>query len=390
MRWRYRTTVLSLCVLGFFVTYFARMAISPVVPLIAADFAVSNTAIGVALSGMWLAYGLSQFPSGVLGDRFGEKSVILWAIGGSAVASLVLAASPAFALFVVSAVGLGAVAGLHYPVGTTLLSRTYDDLGRAIGIHTMGGPLAGLVAPVAAAWVAVRYGWRPAVGLTVLVAVPVFALFALRVRPTPPQRPEEPMRNRFDPSPLVALLSRPAIAFSLSIAMLGTFVVQGMLSFLPTFLIEHHGYSTPVAGAAFSAFFVVRATGQFLLGELSDYRGRDIAIGVSLFAGCAGTVVLVLAPADVAITAGVALVGLGASFFAALDPRFLDHLSPEERGTGFGLVRTAYTVVGSAGSLGVGLLADLFGWRVAFLVLGGLFAITIGTLVLNWALSLGY
>lgn len=390
MRWRYRTTVLSLCVLGFFVTYFARMAISPVVPLIAADFDVSNTAIGVALSGMWLAYGLSQFPSGVLGDRFGEKSVILWAIGGSAVASLVLAVSPAFVLFVASAVGLGAVAGLHYPVGTTLLSRTYDELGRAIGIHTIGGPLAGLVAPVVAAWVAVRYGWRPAVGLTVFVAGPVFALFALRVRPTPPQRPDEPMRNRFDPSPLVALLSRPAIAFTLSIAMLGTFIAQGMLSFLPTFLIEYHGYSTTVAGTAFSAFFLVRATGLFVLGELSDRRGRDIAIGISLVAGAAGTVVLALAPGVVAITAGVVLVGFGVSFFAALDPRFLEHLSREERGTGFGLVRMAYTVVGSAGSLGVGLLSDLYGWRVAFLVLGGLFAITVCTLLLNWALSLGY
>jgi len=382
--------VLSLCLLGFFVTYFARMAISPVVPLIAADFAVTNTAIGAALSGMWLAYGLSQFPSGVLGDRFGEKAVILWAVGGSAVASLVLAASPAFVLFVGSAVGLGAVAGLHYPVGTTLLARTYDELGRAVGIHTTGGPLAGLVAPVVAAWVAVRYGWRPAVGLTVVVGAPVFVLFALRVRPTPPQRPDEPVRSRFDPSPLFALLSRPAIAFTLLIAMLGTFVVQGMLSFLPTFLIAHHGYSTTVAGTAFSVFFVVRATGQLLLGELSDFRGRDLPIGLSLLAGVAGTAVLVLAPAIVAITAGVVLVGLGASFFAALDPRFLDHLSPEERGTGFGLVRTAYTVVGSAGSLGVGLLADLFGWRVAFLVLGGLFALTVCILVLNRALSLGY
>ncbi len=390
MRWHYRTTVLLLCLLGFFVTYFARMAISPVVPLIAADFAVSNTALGFALSGMWLAYGLSQFPSGVLGDRFGEKPVILWAVGGSAVASLVLAASPVFALFVVSAVGLGAVAGLHYPVGTTLLSRTYDELGRAIGIHTVGGPLAGLVAPVAAAWVAVRYGWRPAVALTVLVAGPVFALFALRVRPTPPQRPDEPMRDRFDPSPLVALLSRPPIAFTLSIAMLGTFVAQGLLSFLPTFLIERHGYSTTAAGMAFSGFFLVRGFGLFLLGELSDLRGRDVAMGLSLFAGGVGIAVLVLTPGIVAITAGVLLVGFGVSFFAALDPRFLDNLSTEERGTGFGLVRTAYTVVGSTGSLGVGLLADLFGWSVAFLVLGGLLAATFCILALNWALSLGY
>ncbi len=154
MRWQYRTTVLGLCLLAFFVTYFARMAISPIVPFIVADFAVSNTAIGVALTGMWLAYGLSQFPSGVLSDRYGEKPVILVAVGGTVIASVLLAFSPVFAAFVVFAVLLGSVAGLHYAVATTLLSRTYDELGRAVGIHSIGGPLAGLVAPVAAAWVA--------------------------------------------------------------------------------------------------------------------------------------------------------------------------------------------------------------------------------------------
>ena len=87
MRWQYRTTVLALCLLAFFVTYFARMAISPVIPFIADDFDVTNTQIGFALSGMWLAYGLSQFPSGVLGDRFGEKRVILVAVGGPCRAS---------------------------------------------------------------------------------------------------------------------------------------------------------------------------------------------------------------------------------------------------------------------------------------------------------------
>ncbi|TKX77174.1 MFS transporter, partial [Halorubrum sp. SD626R] len=91
MNWQYRHTVLALCMLAFFVTYFARLAISPVVPFIVDDFAVSNTAIGAALSGMWLAYGVSQFPSGILADRFGERRVILVAVGGSAAMSALLA-----------------------------------------------------------------------------------------------------------------------------------------------------------------------------------------------------------------------------------------------------------------------------------------------------------
>ena len=72
MRWEYRNTVLVLCTLAFFATMVARLVISPVVPDIETEFGTSSGMIGLALSGMWAAYALSQFPSGVLADRYGE------------------------------------------------------------------------------------------------------------------------------------------------------------------------------------------------------------------------------------------------------------------------------------------------------------------------------
>ncbi|EMA59010.1 MFS transporter [Halorubrum kocurii] len=390
MSWRYRHTVLSLCMLAFLVTYFARLAISPVVPLIVEDFTVSNTAIGVALSGMWLAYGAAQFPSGVLADRYGERRVILVAVGGTTAMSVVLALAPVFPAFVLAAVLLGLVAGLHYAVATTLLSRTFDDIGTAFGLHSVGGPLAGLAAPVAAAWVGVRLGWRPAVALAALVGAPVVLLFAWRVRPTEPRRPDQPMRERFALAPLVELLSRPSVLLPLFVAMVGTYVVQGVMSFLPTFLVEFRGYSPSGAAGVFSAFFVVRAVAQVGLGRLSDSVSRDAAIGAAMLAGTVGTAGFVVAPGRVGVAVAVLLAGSGASFFSAIDPRFMDALGDAERGTGFGLVRTVYTVIGSAGSVGVGLAADLFDWGVSFAILAALFGVTFAVLVANRALGTGY
>jgi len=376
--------------LAFFVTYFARLAISPVVPFIVADFDVSNTAIGIALSGMWLAYGVSQFPSGILADRYGERRVILVAVGGTTAMSVLLAFAPAFPAFVAAAVGLGLVAGLHYAVATTLLSRTFDELGTAVGLHSVGGPLAGLIAPVAAAWVGVRYGWRPAVALSALVGIPIFLLFVRYVRPTEPRRPEQPMRERLALGPLVELLSRPSILLPLFVAMIGTYVVQGVMSFLPTFLVEFRGYSPAAAGAAFSAFFVVRTGGQIAIGRLSDRLGRDAAVGVATLLGGIGTAGFTVTAGLGGVAVAVLLAGFGSSFFAAIDPRFMDALGDAERGAGFGLVRTAYTVVGSAGSVGVGLTADLFGWGVAFVSLGVLFVGAFALLAGNWLLGTGY
>ncbi len=376
--------------LAFFVTYFARLAISPVVPFITADFAVSNTAVGVALSGMWLAYGVSQFPSGILADRYGERRVILVAVGGTTAASLLLAFAPVFPAFVLIAFLLGLVAGLHYAVATTLLSRTFDDLGTAVGLHSIGGPLAGLVAPVAAAWVGVRYGWRPGVALAALVGVPIFALFAWRIRPTEPRRPDQPMRDRLRLGPLVELLSRPSVLLPLAIATIGTYVAQGVISFLPTFLVDFRGYSPSFAGGVFSAFFVVRAGAQIGIGRLSDRIGRDAVIGGAMLSGALGLAGVVVLPGLVGLAVAVLLAGVGSSFFSAIDPRFMDAMSETERGAGFGLVRTVYTVIGSAGSVGAGLIADLFGWGVSFAVLAGLFGVAFLVIAGNAALGTGY
>ncbi|MFC7157108.1 MFS transporter [Halomarina halobia] len=390
MNWRYRDTVLLLCMFAFFVTYFARLVVSPVVPFIVDDFVVSNTQIGIALSGMWIAYGVTQFPSGVLAERYGEKRVIAIALGGTAIVSLLTAMAPLFVVFAACVVLLGGVAGLHYSVATTLLSRTYDDIGTALGLHSFGAPLAGLLAPVTASWVGVRFGWRPAVALASLVAVPTLALFSWRVRATEPRHPGRPMRERFAVAPLVGYLSRPPITFTIAIAIIATFAVNGIVAFLPTFLVEHRAYSPTLAGVVFSAYFVVRGGTQIGVGVLSDRIGRDFAIATCLFSGAGGLALFVAGPGLVAVAAAVLLFGVGSSFFASLEPRFMDVLSDAERGAGFGLVRTIYLAVGSTGSFGASLLADLFGWGVSFGVLAVLCLFAFGCIVTNAALNLGY
>ena len=390
MQWRYRETVLLLCTLAFFATMVARLAISPVVPQIRADFAVSNTVIGVALTGLWMSYFLAQFPSGVLADRYGERPIILVAVGGTAVTSLAIALSPIFAVFVLATLALGAVAGLHYSVGTTLLTRTYDDVGTAIGVHTAGGPAAGLATPVLAAWIGSRWGWQPAVALGVVAAVPVFVLFARYVEPEPPRRPDQPMRERFELGALVELLSRPPIAFTVVLSVLAAFVWQATASFLPTFLVEHRGQSATTAGAVFSAYFAVQGVTSAGVGAASDRYGRDETTAGCMTMAAVGVGLLIAVPGWPAVAIAVVLLGTGLGWAAALLPRFFDEFSPEEEGAGFGLVRTVYGLLGAVGSVATGLLADLFGWGVAFGVLGTLLATIVVVLALNRLLSLGY
>ncbi|UTF55758.1 MFS transporter [Natronosalvus rutilus] len=390
MQWQYRHTVLTLCTLAFFVTMVARLAISPVVPDIVDDFGVSNAILGLALTLLWLSYSLAQFPSGVLADRFGERPIILLAIGGTGVATLLIVISPVFGLFLFSTLLLGCFAGLHYSVATTLLTRTYDDIGTAIGLHNTGSPVAGVLTPVVVAWIAVRYGWRPAVAVGALIAFPTLVLFFWRVRPTPPRRPSQPMRDRVDLKSVTDLLSRPPIAFTVFVAVACEFAWQATASFLPAFLAGYHGLSTTLAGMAFGAYFVIQGVVQIVVGNASDRVGRDPTIIGCLVASIAAFSVLVVGSGPVAVAVGVLLLGIGMSFMSALLPRFLDHLSSEEQGMGFGLVRTVYGVLGSTGSVGVGLLSDGFGWGIAFGFLAVPTGFALCALSLNAVLDWGY
>jgi YNFM family putative membrane transporter len=388
VNWRSRHTVLTLCTLAFASTMLARLVISPVVTDITAEFGVSTGAIGLALSGMWAAYALTQFPSGILGDRFGERQVILTAVGITGGASLALALSPTYPVFAVLTVALGAGAGLHYSVATSLLTKEFDDIGRAIGVHVAGGPLAGLIAPVVATAVAARFGWRAAIAVGAGIAVPTFLAFAWRVDPTPPDRPDQRMRDRMALGPLVAVLSRPPIAYTTALAVLGAFCWQATASFLPTFLVAFRDLPETSAGLLFGAYFAVNGLAQPTTGWLSDRLGRDGTAAGTMALGVVGYALLVVGP-RVALLPAVVLVGVAMTWGAPLQSRFFDRFEANERGAAFGLVRTAYMVLGATGSVVVGVLSDVAGWAVAYGTLAGVMCLGCGLLVGNSVLRRG-
>ena len=343
--WSYEGAVLGVCTLAFFATMAARLAISPVVPLIGADLAVSNGALGLALTGMWFAYAAAQFPSGLL------------------------AVAPSYMVFLIGAVVLGGVAGLHFSVATSLLTRTLPNTGSAIGLHTAGAPVAGLLIPMAAGGLGAWLGWRWAVGLGVAIAVPAAVLFAAVVRPAPPARPSESILSRIRPRAFLSVLSRPSIALTLGLSAVGAFVWQATASFLPTFLGAYHGYSDAFAGVLFSAYFAVQGVTQPMLGSLSDRIGRFPAAALALGTGLVGYGLLVAGSGLWVLLPAIAMAGFAMSWGAALLPKFMDHLGAEERSVGFGLIRTVYMVLGAGGSVATGTLADAFGWGPAFGVL---------------------
>ncbi|MDX1746497.1 MAG: MFS transporter, partial [Halobacteriales archaeon] len=388
VNWRYRHTVLALAIFANFSQFGSRLVISPVVPQVIATFNASKSTIGLALTGMWAIYALIQFPSGVLGDRIGERTVILASLGLMALGSLLLAGSPTFLLFALFALLLGAGTGLYFSVASSLLTKLYRNTGQVLSLHTAGGSLAGLVVPVVAAFLAVRFGWRSAVLLGAAVALPMFGLSFVLLRRTAPARPDTPMRDRFQPRRVAALLSRPDVAFTTGISFITTFSFQSYASFFPTFLIEFHGLSTQSAGVAFGAVFLLSTVVQPFVGRLSDRISRDTILTACFLTTVTGLGTVLSAGSILVVAAGVGILGIGMSWFGVLQARLMDLFEDAERGGGFGLVRTVFIFLGAFGSVVTGTLADVSGWPVAYGTVILILAIASVALVVNRLLHL--
>ncbi|MFC6989701.1 MFS transporter [Haloplanus sp. GCM10025708] len=387
---RYKRTVLVLTAGAFFGTMVARLVISPVIPAVGGAFEVSKGVIGLALTGMWAMYALCQFPSGVLGEQYGERRVILLALGLTGIGSLLLAMSPSFPAFAVFALFLGMGAGLYFSAAASYLTGLFEDTGLALGFHSVGAPTAGLLAPVAATYVASQLGWRYALGLGAVSSLTVFVLVAWRVEPTPPENPSLSMRDRFDLRELVSLLGRPGVAFTTVLASVGFFAWQSFASFFPTFLIEHAGFSAGRASLIFGLIFGLSAPGLPALGKLSDAFGRDALLATAFFAACLGYGIFLSQPATLPVVAvGTLALGVGTSWTGVINSRFMDRFDASERGAGFGLVRTTFLLVSSTGSVVTGTLAGTHGWTAAYGLILGMLGVAGVALLANRAFGVG-
>jgi len=386
---RNRRATLAVIAGGNFVQLGCRFLVGAVVPLLLVSFGTTRSTVGLALTGMWAVYALFQFPSGVLADRYGERSVVVLALGATALGVLAVAASPSVAPFAAFVIVLGAGTGTFFAPASSFVSRLYADRGTALGVLTASGAVAGVLFPAVGGFVGVRYGWRPAVALGSAAVVAVLVATLVVVPAVPAANPARELADIVAFDRHRELLSRPEVDYSIAVAISVGFCFQAVSSFFPTFLVEYHGLGPDVAGVVFGIVFGLSSIAQPVAGRLSDRYSRDLAIGASAGLALVGVATLLAAPTPAGLVVGVGVLGVGISWPGPVQARFFDQLAPAEQGYGFGLVRTVYMFGASSGSVVVGVLADVGGWVAGFGAVVTAFGCCLVLLAINRALSLG-
>jgi MFS family permease len=256
---------------GWAVLYADRTALYPLLSVIAGEFALSSTEVGLLTSTYFLLYVLLQVPAGMAGDRWGLKKVLLatYALAGAGVLGLGLAGtSYASLLFFVALHGLGA--GAYYPAAYGTMLQVVAPERRGISAAVIGtGMAAGLLAGLAMsgpvyAWLG---SWRAPFLLLSIPTILMLGFFQLAV---PAVRTAEAASWR-DYRAILADRELWLINIVTFTALYGFWVA---MTWGPTFLKLERGFSLGEAGLYTGLVALTALPAGLVWGRLSDRFGR--------------------------------------------------------------------------------------------------------------------
>ncbi|MGM0591737.1 MAG: MFS transporter [Halobacteriota archaeon] len=374
-----RGWTLAAVAIGWFLTLGTRFLIPTLLPQIKAEFGVGNATAGLAISVIWVFYGVTQFPSGLLVDRIGERVLLAVSLGLAAMSMALLSFAPLFVVFLVAAAVLGLGTGLYGPARGTVLSRTFSDSdSAAFGITLAAGSIGSALIPLVGGALVDSLGWR----ITMAISVPLFllsALFAWRSIPVRTVRQTTRRSASKFGATLVGTLKRPSILVPAIGVMLMVFTYQGLTAFLPTYLIEAKGYSQPTAAALFALLFVAGAGFQLGAGALATRVGdRPVLVAIALI-GVVSLASLTLVSSMVPLAILIVVMSTRLAVPPVMNAYLLDVLPGEVQGSAWGLMRSGFFLIGATGSTFVGTFADADLFDEAFYALA---AVTVVALLI--------
>lgn len=370
--------VFLVAALLWFLGKFVRYAFPPLFETFQTTYRVTPAATGLAFSGFMLVYALLQFPSGALADRFGSMRVIA---GGGLVAglgSLWLLLEPPFVLLAVAMAVIGGGTGAHKTVAVRLLSTAYPaHLGRTLGVFDTVGAGGGVLAPlvVAAILGTALLEWPALFGLAALAFLGATGLVLLVGRTTSVEAEVEQTDRVLPVATYRRTFRRPKVLGFVGVTVLMSFGYNGLVAFLPLYLVAEGGVTPAMASLLYGVLFVASVT-QVVTGEATDRVGPLRIITICLGATTLGVGVLVGFADGLAIAGPVAFapvvlaIGLGAHGYRPGRDVYIVSLVPEAAtGGAMGLFRTILMAAGAVSPGVVGVTVDRLGYPIAF---GGL------------------
>jgi NNP family nitrate/nitrite transporter-like MFS transporter len=356
-------------VLIFLLNFIARVILSPLLPSIEKEIAISHGQAGSLFFFMSIGYLVGLLGSGFFACRATHKLTIVISSAGVGCALLVVSFMNSLGAIRLGLLGVGLAAGLYMPSAIASITSliTQEHWGKAIAVHELAPNVAFFVAPFIAELFLGRATWR--MTLAVIGAASLIASVAYyRYGRGGEFRGESPASRA-----LTTLVRAPAFWLMLLLFGLGVSATIGVYAMLPLYLVSERQIDQNWANTVVA---LSRSYGPILglLGGWASYRfGAKQTMIVSLTFTGVVTVLLGLAPAHW-MSAVVLLQPLLAVWFFPAAFAVLAVITPaaaRNLAVAF-TVPFGFVIGGGAIPTLIGIMGDAGSFAIGFIVTGGL------------------
>lgn len=369
-------TTVTLLFFGWLVDYIDRLVIAIALPSIGKTFHLNPVEVGLIMSAFFLTYALLQIPGGLLGDRFGSKKVMTWALAAwSVFTALTGAASSYIGLLIVRTL-FGVSEGMFPGSSMKAIGERTPKSSRLAsnGLMLASNPLGAALAPLIAAPAIALVGWRDAfywvAGLGIIMALLIWFVLPkpldsnLRLE-TPASNPEGGVGKNS-----LALL-KVSTMWKFALMFFGFDIVGwGLISWGPSYLIDVRHVHIVATGFLVSipwfAATISTVLGGFLFDRYFSAHHRWLIVPAELIAA----IFLMLLTSSTTVSQFV-LYSTGGIFFMflAFMPIFglpLRLLSPKVMASGGAMVNFGGQTGGFLAPVIMGWLISTFSYGAAF------------------------
>jgi MFS transporter, FSR family, fosmidomycin resistance protein len=382
--------VASVCFAHMTSHYFIVL-LAPLFVFIRADYGVSYTELGLALTAFNAVSTVMQTPVGFFIDRTDARMNLIGGLllgsGAIAVAGLV----DSFWMFIAMFALMGLGNTVYHPADYTLLSEhvPHQRLTQVFSYHNCSGMIGSAIAPVTLLFMQSMVGWRGAFLGAATLGVFAALILAVQTEPpvvrphTPKPRPDEAAKP---PADGLRLLLSPPILLNLALFFMLSMVGGGLNQYLVVGLEALHGTPSVVANAALTGLLTLSAIGMLIGGAIAGRASRhNLVTAAGLLVSCVTTAFIGLVdPGALLLVAIVSLGGFASGMaIPSRDMIVRSATPPGSFGKVFGFVTTGLHIGGMVSPLIFGQFLDHGHPRAVFLFIAACALVAVLTVVLG-------
>lgn len=380
--------------IGYAAFYLVRQNFSLAIPAICEDLNYTKADIGLVISVGAILYGVGKCFFGVLGDRYKARYIMGIGLILSAVMNIFMGLSSAIPLFMTFWALNSCFQSMGWPPCAKILTHWYSpfEIGTKWALWNMSQQVGGATIAFIAPFILEHLGWRYVFYIPGIMAIATAFFVFNRLRDTPESlklpsvekmtgvasvaesdkwKDEEDQKMSYVEILKMALGNKQV--WYVGMANFFVYICRMTVFYWgPTLLLESKGSSMKIAGLQLGLFDIAGMFGGIIAGYLSDkvFKGRRGPVSAMLMVLLSIVVtILWLSASESHIVSTLCMVFIG---FLVTGPQILvgvaasDFASKKAAATASGFTGTLGYAGTAISGLGMGLLADNYGWGAVF------------------------